>query len=142
MKNIIFSHITLLDYRIISVCSLSTGKMSVSHSERSDDAGGQYANKTNDEYGEIRASAVKLVKVLLLLFLSIVVMKSTLPITGKGYANVIVNIINVNKIDGLITYFYPLLLLYYTSKKYLKIGDGYSTKTKTKVQNRPNRVSK
>ena len=124
MKNIIFSHITLLDYCIISICSLSTGKMSVSHSERSDDAGGQYANKTNDEYEGIRASAVKLVKVLLLLVLSIVVIKSTLPITGKGYANVIVIIINVNKIDGLITYFYPLLPSCHTTKKYLKIGYG------------------
>jgi hypothetical protein len=52
--------------------------MSVSHSERSDDAGGQYANKTNDEYGGIQASVVKLAKVLLLLVLSMVVMKSTL----------------------------------------------------------------
>jgi hypothetical protein len=52
-----------------------------------------------------------------------VVMKSTFPNTGEGYANVIVNIINVNKIDGLITYFYPLLPSCYTSKKYLKIGD-------------------
>jgi hypothetical protein len=95
--------------------------MSVSHSERSDDAGGQYANKTNDEYGGIRASAVKLAKVLLLLVLSMVVMKSTFPNTGEGYVNVIVNIINVNKIDRLITYVYPLLLLCYTSKKYLKV---------------------
>jgi hypothetical protein len=52
--------------------------MSVSHSERSDDAEGQCADKTNDEYGVIRASAVKLAKVLLLLVLSMVVMKSTL----------------------------------------------------------------
>jgi hypothetical protein len=61
-----------------NIRSLSTGKMSVSHSERSDDAEGQCANKTNDEYGGIRASAVKLAKVLLLLVLSMVVMKSTL----------------------------------------------------------------
>jgi hypothetical protein len=99
--------------------------MSVSHSERSDDAGGQYANKTNDEYGGIRASAVKLAKELLsLLVLSMVVMKSTFPNTGKGYVNVIVNIINVNKIEGLFTYINPLLLSCCTSKKYLKIGYG------------------
>lgn len=55
--------------------------MSVSHSERSDDAGGQYANKTNDEYGGIRASAVKLAKVLLLLVLSIILLG------GNSYGN-------------------------------------------------------
>ena len=72
--------------------------MSVSHSERSNDAGGQYANKTNDEYRGIRASAVKLAKVLLLLVLSIMVTKPTFPNTGEGYVNVIVDIIIVNKI--------------------------------------------
>jgi hypothetical protein len=53
MKNVSFRNITRLNYRIISACSLSTGKTRVLHSERSSDEGGQYANKTNDEYGGI-----------------------------------------------------------------------------------------
>jgi hypothetical protein len=83
--------------------------MSVSHSERSNDAGRQYANKTNDEYRGIRASAVKLAKVLLLLVLSIVVTKPTFPNTGEGYVNVIVDIIIVNKIgitEKIVEYLY------------------------------------
>jgi hypothetical protein len=58
---------------MISGCSVSTGKISVLHSAISSDPGGQYANKTNEEYGEIWASAVKLAKVL---FVLSIVMKS------------------------------------------------------------------
>jgi hypothetical protein len=40
----------------------------------------------------------------------------------------------------LITYVYPLLLSYYISEKYLKIGYGLSTKTK--MQNQVKQASK
>jgi hypothetical protein len=84
-------------YGIISACSPSTGKTSVSHSERSRDEGGQYANKTNDEYGEIWASAVKLAKVLLLV-LPIVEIKPIFPNTGEGSAKIICQITIASKI--------------------------------------------
>jgi hypothetical protein len=71
--------------------------MSVLHSERSSDEGGQYANKTNDEYRGIRASAVKLAKVLLLV-LSILVMNPTSPSTDEGHVNIICHITIANKI--------------------------------------------
>jgi hypothetical protein len=86
-------------YLMISGCSVSTGKISVLHSAISSDPGGQYANKTNEEYGEIWASAVKLAKVL---FVLSIVMKSlsSIPIcpnADEGCVNASENIVANNK---------------------------------------------
>ena len=76
-------------YRIISGCSVSTGKISVLHSAISSDPGGQYANKTNEEYGEISASAVKLVKLLFFLSIAVKSLSSilTCPNANEGCVN-------------------------------------------------------
>jgi hypothetical protein len=63
-----------------------------------------------------------------------VVMKSTFPNTGKGYVSVIVNIINVNKIEGLITCFYPLLLLHFSTSYYMNMNTGSQQKPRYKIK--------